>query len=65
MAMKQQNLILSTSIIDFYLIGIPMSALLAFNLGMSVNGLFLGGCISSVVGSAIVLVKLYRIDIKA
>ena len=62
-AMKRQTLILTTSIIDFFIIGLPLSALLAFNLGMSVSGLFLGGCFGTVVGTAIQIGHLSRIDV--
>ena len=62
-AMKRQNILLTTSIIDFFIIGLPLSALMAFNMGMGVNGLFLGGCIGTLVGTAIQIGHLCRIDV--
>ena len=43
LAMKKQGIVLFQVIQDNYMIGIPLSAILAFNASMGVNGLFLGG----------------------
>ena len=64
MAMKMQATVLVITIIDFYLIGIPLSCLFTFSFGMGINGLFLGGAIGTAIATLLSIRRILQIDMK-
>ena len=62
-SMKKHVLILACQMADYYLVGLPLSAALAFS-GMGVNGLFMGGSVGTLAGFLFMLFYHARLDYK-
>ena len=65
LTVKSQGYIVFASVIDFYLVGLPLSCILAFNYDMGVSGLFIGGIFGSLVSTMMYLMKLFFTDFEA
>ena len=52
-AVKMQGVILCINIMEFYIVGLPMTLLLTFNFSMGITGLFIGPALGTIVGIVI------------